>query len=56
MALESPALPVKADRFGGAVGQFFDGASGHENGGEFRHVGAVAGGVAFDDERGPERR
>jgi len=38
------------NRFGGAVGQFFDGAAGHENGGEFRHVGAV-GGVACDDER-----
>ena len=29
-------------REGGAGGQFFDGAAGHENGGEFRHVGAVA--------------
>jgi hypothetical protein len=45
------ARPVKANRFVGAIGQFFDGAAGHENGGQFRHVGAVAGGVTFDDER-----
>src|SRR6185312_6777496 len=41
------ALPINANRFGGAAGQFFDGAAGHENGGEFGHVGAVAGGVAY---------
>jgi hypothetical protein len=36
---EVRAPPIKANRFGGAVGQFFDGAAGHENGGEFRDGG-----------------